>query len=106
MKIISVCIPGTVLITVLHMRPMEYQHFVFRHDPLQWREYRMHPRAGFAYKADEVLEFCFLTWPIVSHTRLGVVHKTNIILTFFFPIWSTVSPPAKKMIRAIEKEDS
>ena len=60
-------IPGTVLSIVSHIKPMEYQHFYFRHDPVQWRESRVHPRLGFAYKTNEILEFCFLTWPIVLH---------------------------------------
>ena len=68
--------PGTVLISVLHINRIEYQHFAFRHGPLQWRESLMHTRPGFLYKTNELLEFCFLTWHIVSHTRLGFARKT------------------------------
>jgi hypothetical protein len=98
------CIPGAVLISVLHIKPMEYQHFAIRHGPLQWRGPLMHPRPGLAYKTNEILECCFLTWPNVSHPRLGFAYKTNEILTFCFPTWPAISPPGRKMIRAGEQK--
>ena len=73
------------MINVLHINPMEYQHFAFRHVPLQCSESLMHPRRCFGYKTNKISELSFLIWHIVSHARPCFAYKNNEISTFQIP---------------------
>ena len=73
------------MISVLHIKPMEFQHFVFRHEPLRWLESLMHPWLRFNYKTNKMSEFGFLICHTVAHTRPYFAYKNNEILTFEVP---------------------